>query len=115
MELISKQDALDIVEEYARNLYGYIGTPEDNETYSYGRGLLLSIKRNLKRLQPANNSEIQNSSDTISRQATIDALGEYLIGKKCPDDGTLTARLIENNVINKLPPAEPKRGKWKIL
>lgn len=43
--------------------------------------------------------------ELISRQAVIDALGEYLIGKKCPDDGTLTARLIENNVINKLPPA----------
>ena len=48
----------------------------------------------------------------ILRQAAIDALRDYLVGKRCPDDGTLTCRLIENEVINKLPPAEPKRGRW---
>lgn len=48
-------------------------------------------------------------NDLISRRAAIDALRDYLIGKRCPDDGTLTCRLIENEVINKLPPAEPKR------
>ena len=53
--------------------------------------------------------------DLISRQAAIDALGEYLIGKKCPDDGTLTARLIENNVINKLPPAQHERTPMQEL
>ncbi len=51
-------------------------------------------------------------SDLISRQGTIDALREYLVGKRCPDDGTLTCRLIENEVINKLLPIQPKRGKW---
>ena len=50
--------------------------------------------------------------DTISRQKMIDALRDYLVGKRCPDDGTLTCRLIENEVINKLPPIQPKRGKW---
>ena len=50
--------------------------------------------------------------DMISRQAAIDALRDYLVGKRCPDDGTLTCRLIENEVINKLPPIQPKRGKW---
>ena len=48
-------------------------------------------------------------SDLISRQAAIDALREYLVGKRCPDDGTLTCRLIENEVINKLPPIQPER------
>lgn len=54
-------------------------------------------------------------SDLIDRQAAIDRLRGYLVGKRCPDDGTLTCRLIENEVINKLSPAEPsepKRGKW---
>ena len=51
-------------------------------------------------------------ADLISRQAAIDALRDYLVGKRCPDDGTLTCRLIENEVINKLPPIQPKRGKW---
>ena len=51
-------------------------------------------------------------NDLISRQQAIDALRDYLVEKRCPDDGTLTCRLIENEVINKLPPAEPKRGEW---
>jgi hypothetical protein len=51
-------------------------------------------------------------TDCISRQQAIDALRDYLVGKRCPDDGTLTCRLIENEVINKLPPIKPKRGRW---
>jgi transcriptional regulator with XRE-family HTH domain len=46
-------------------------------------------------------------TDCISRQQAIDALRGYLVGKRCPDDGTLTCRLIENEVINKLPPIQP--------
>jgi hypothetical protein len=53
-------------------------------------------------------------SDLISRQAVIDALRDYLVEKRCPDDGTLTCRLIENEVINKLPPAEPKKRGMNI-
>ena len=49
-------------------------------------------------------------SDLIDRQAAIDALREYLVGKRCPDDGTLTCRLIENEVINKLPTIHPEHG-----
>lgn len=64
---------------------------------------------------PANNSEIPNSSDTISRQAAIDALCNYLVGKNVPCDGTLTCRLIENEVIKKLPSAQPEIGKWKNI
>jgi hypothetical protein len=43
--------------------------------------------------------------ELISRQEAIDALRDYLVGKRCPDDGTLTCRLIENEVVNKLPSA----------
>ena len=50
-------------------------------------------------------------SDLISRQAAIDALRGYLVGERCPDDGTLTCRLIENEVINKLPPAQSETAK----
>ena len=55
-------------------------------------------------------------TDCISRQSAIDVLRDYLVGKRCPDDGTLTCRLIENEVINKLPPIQPKRirGQWSI-
>lgn len=51
-------------------------------------------------------------TDAISRQQTIDALRDYLAGKRCPDDGTLTCRLIENEVINKLPLIQLRTGKW---
>ena len=53
-------------------------------------------------------------SDLISRQQAIDALRGYLVEKRCPDDGTLTCRLIENEVINKLPLVQPERktGHW---
>ena len=50
--------------------------------------------------------------DLISREQAIVALRDYLVGKRCPDDGTLTCRLIENEVINKLPTIQPKRGRW---
>ena len=50
----------------------------------------------------------RTSGDCISRQRAIDALRNYLVEKRCPDDGTLTCRLIENEVINKLPSAQPE-------
>lgn len=49
----------------------------------------------------------RTSGDCISRTQAIDALRGYLVEKRCPDDGTLTCRLIENEVINKLPSAQP--------
>lgn len=50
----------------------------------------------------------------IDADAAIDALRDFLVEKRCPDDGTLTCRLIENEVINKLPSAQPERktGRW---
>ena len=44
--------------------------------------------------------------ELISKRQAIDALRGYLVGKRCPDDGTLTCRLIENEVSNKLPSAQ---------
>lgn len=79
-ELISKNAAIDIVLEYAKGLYKHVGTPEDNEMYSYGRGLLLSIERNLKALPPAESEKRTeertetHACDCISRQAAITAI-----------------------------------------
>ena len=50
--------------------------------------------------------------DTISRQQAIDALRNYLVGKNIHCDGTLMARLIENEVVNKLPSVPPDTY-WK--
>ena len=49
-----------------------------------------------------------HACDYIERQAALDELRDYLVEKRCPDDGTLTCRLIENEVINKLPHAQPQ-------
>ena len=56
----------------------------------------------------------EKMDDLINRQQAIDALRDYLVEKRCPDDGTLTCRLIENEVINKLPSVQPERktGRW---
>ena len=63
---------------------------------------------------PANNSEIPNSYDTISRAKAIDGINEYMVGKRCDTDGTMMASLINELVIKKLPPAQPERikGRW---
>lgn len=52
-DLISRQAAIDIVLEYAKRMREPVGTPEDNEMFSYGRGLLIGIERNLKQLPSA--------------------------------------------------------------
>lgn len=50
---ISRRAAIAIVLEYDRRLCKHIGTPEDKEMYAFGRGLLLSIERDLKQLPSA--------------------------------------------------------------
>ena len=47
-------------------------------------------------------------NDLISRQQAIDAINEYMVGKRCDTDGTMMARLINELVINKLPSAQPE-------
>ena len=49
-----------------------------------------------------------NIGELISRQAAINALREYMVGKRCNTDGTMMARLIEDQVINKPPTIQPK-------
>ena len=51
-------------------------------------------------------------SDLINRQAAMDGINEYMVGKRCDTDGTMMARLINELVIKQLPTIQPKRGKW---
>ena len=67
------------------------------------------IDRWLRQLPPANTSETPNSSDTISRQAAIEAVME------CYDNDELFE--VYEEKLRELPPAqpeqpEPKRGEW---
>ena len=61
-----------------------------------------------KMIEPLN-TEIGGDKDTISRKAAIDALNrECCCGAVIDHCGLETAM----DIINELPPAQPKRGKW---
>ena len=108
-DLVSRQALLDEFEQWQKI-----------DGYSNGEwNLLVDVLDVIKSMPPASQLSTNLASlgtDCISRHAAIEALRDYLVGKRCPDDGTLTCRLIENEVINKLPPIQPKRirGQWSI-
>ena len=85
------------------------GAPDKDGLHPISAETVLEV---VKQLSEHGTNLAEVGTDCISRQAAIDALRGYLVGKRCPDDGTLTCRLIENEVINKLPPIQPKRGRW---
>ena len=103
MDLISRRAAIDICANVIDLFRG-----------QFGAGVLVAIKESIEELPPAqlgtNLAEV--GTDSISRQQVIGALRNYLVGKNVPCDGTLTCRLIENEVISKLPSAQPRMGKW---
>jgi hypothetical protein len=81
------------------------GAPDKDGQHPISAEVVLEVVRGLSE-HSTNLASL--GTDCISRQQAIDALRDYLVGKRCPDDGTLTCRLIENEVINKLPTAEPE-------
>ena len=85
------------------------GAPDKDGLHPISAETVLEV---VKQLSEHGTNLAEVGTDCISRRSAIDALRGYLVGKRCPDDGTLTCRLIENEVINKLPPIQPKRGKW---
>ena len=52
-DLISRSDAIDIINVFAERFNRYIGTPNDSEVYAYARGLLLSIESDIRALPSA--------------------------------------------------------------
>ena len=100
-DCISRQAAIEAIDTYIDKF--------DAIDANFLDGLKTANKL-MMQLPPAQLARIADSgkNDCVSRQAEIDALRDYLVGKRCPDDGTLTCRLIENEVINKLPPIQPE-------
>lgn len=49
-DLISRQDAIDIIDGYMNRLANHIGTPTDNERYAYARGTLLGVETGINAL-----------------------------------------------------------------
>lgn len=77
-DLISRQDAIDIVQGYAEQLQRYIGMPNDSEVYAYARRLLLSIDRYIKAL-PSAQPEIIRCKDCKYWQDQEDGVVEVPI------------------------------------
>ena len=102
MKNLSQKEAIALLRNLEDSLDSYCGLNEEGKT---------AFRMAIEALSC---SDIPNNSDTISRQQAIDALRDYLVEKRCPDDGMLTCRLIENEVINKLPSVQPERktGRW---
>lgn len=65
LDCISRQDAVDIINGYAEQFNGYIGTPNDSEVYAYARGLLLSIERNISALLSAQPEKLTDKEQRI--------------------------------------------------
>ena len=107
-ELISRQQAIDDVESWVA-VDGHERKLQRN-VIEWFKNFPSATDINVATKDGTNLASL--GTDCISRQSAIDALRDYLLEKRCPDDGTLTCRLIENEVINKLPPIQPKRGKW---
>ena len=102
MDLISRRAAIDICANVIDLFRG-----------QFGAGVLVAIKESIEELPSALGTNLAEvGTDSISRQQVIGALRNYLVGKNVPCDGTLTCRLIENEVISKLPSAQPRMGKW---
>ena len=52
-DLISRQAVEDLLDEYMSRLRIHIGTPNDTESYSYARGLLVGVINDIKQLPSA--------------------------------------------------------------
>ena len=85
------------------------GVPDKDGMHPISAETVLEV---VKQLSEHGTNLAEVGTDCISREQAINALRDYLVEKRCPDDGTLTCRLIENEVINKLPAIQPKRGRW---
>ena len=114
-DLIKRQDAI----KYCYDLINAENPSDEHDHWNYSQERINQTEVILHHLEVMPSAQptisiLKNVEDAISRQKVIDALRNYLVEKRCPDDGTLTCRLIENEVINKLPSVQPERktGRW---
>lgn len=97
MELISKQEIIDRLDNVIEN-----GALDSNGFHPLSAE---AVREMVEQLPLANNSEIPNSSDTISRAKAIEALNrEYCCGAVIDHCGLEAAM----DIISELPPAGPQ-------
>lgn len=94
-DCISRQQAIDVATSVTMEWDGM-----------YVQDLNVRIREAIEQLPPANNSEIPNSSDTISRQMLLEYIHGEPVGRLLCDKYNL------DGLIEQFPPAEPKMGKW---
>ena len=104
-DLISRQAAIEALERAKQNI-------RHNIERAIGRAIceiLDEVENGIKQLPSANCSEFPNNSDTISREAVADAIN----GIECTRHTTWYEFYQKvMTAVEKLPPAQPKRGKW---
>lgn len=58
-DYIDRQAAINVVKEYHERHSKYIGTPKDNDMYTYARGLIIAVAAGIERLsEPAAKPDI---------------------------------------------------------
>ena len=109
-DLISRQAAIDAIGEKSDEIFK---TKQKGATYPHDdffQGMAYA-ENVVKQLPPANNSEIPNSSDTISRAKAIEALDKRF--DSIPMEQTSEILMLRKD-LRELPPAQPERirGRW---
>lgn len=104
LDSISRQAAINALERTKRIASYELHGGEVLRTFNVVLNSLINI---MSLLPPANNSEIPNSSDTISRQAAIETVME------CYDNDELFE--VYEDKLRELPPAQPESdsGRWE--
>lgn len=80
------------------------GAPDKDGMHPISAEAVLEV---VKQLSELGTNLASLGTDCISRQQAIDAINEYMVGKRCDTDGTMMARLINELVIKQLPPIQP--------
>ena len=84
------------------------GAPDKDGMHPISAEAVLEV---VKQLSELGTNLASLGTDCISRQQAIDAINEYMVGKRCDTDGTMMARLINELVIKQLPPIQPETAK----
>lgn len=112
-DTISRRAAIGIVLEYDRRLCEHIGTPEDNERYAFGRGLLLSIERNLKQLPPVQPTQDDEAAFWKKRAREYEEKITGLVAEQAREVKIDLIQITEEGIIFKKAQQERKTGRWE--
>ena len=73
-DCISRQAAIVVLDRYMEQLCSHINTPNDTESYSYARGLIIGITNGINALPSV---QPEPCEDAVSRQAVLYLIADY--------------------------------------